>query len=790
MMPITFNIVGCCVCRDIFRICPDDNFKVEKFNQFSNPVSFLDFPLNQNRLALEDLTFLDWSNFVKRNVCLDFNKSVIDYIFSHKSDYLILDLCELRFYLYKITTKTKEEFFITKTRYAEILIENAEKIEFLNDAIIEEIDATDWQIQKCLDQYIEIIKQYYNANQVILIKNYPVYKHMDDSNHSFFEFNSSSNSYVCNKLKKAYNYFEYAFKDINVIEFPNHVIGTTNHLWGKDQLHFTDHYYEYLYYCLKNITENDDKNRLVKLWNKYSLFFKDLTEQKRMEYYIYSSNKESLLLNSSLDEDKNQTLQGWEISLSQNSTFDIKEKILNTGESQNCWAILSQTIDKDKFLGKTLCFTVKYKTYGNSNLNITFRKYKSSNIEYCSTKVVSSNFTTIDNIVYKIPDDTNDFDKIDVAVYLNSPNSKAELIEVKLEVGEFSSLFNTTCKIKKIALLKNRTISEDAALNEKFTNVANNSGNIVYWEAIQRLFDVTIVPFSEWQSLSDYDAVIITDLCWIQENTEYKYLEIMFDYANIPFIPLSIGLQHNSFNPDFKLAPSLVRLLQKMQNKATLAVRGDFTASILRKYGITKIIVTGCPSMYYWNNRNLKITSNKKIEKSLCNFKSFGNILSDKDLEMLQFFMKNKLLFVEQTSGKFNINHCDNKKLFKTLSNYLDENTLLDFNYSSWSDKIKNYDFSIGCRFHGNIIALHNNIKALFITIDSRTQEMIDLFKLPYIKACDFNKTKTVQEYFNLADYSEFNENYPRMYDRFIKFVNDNNLVLSKKATPLIFDNK
>lgn len=338
----------------------------------------------------------------------------------------------------------------------------------------------------------------------------------------------------------------------------------------------------------------------------------------------------------------------------------------------------------------------------------------------------------------------------------------------------------------KIALLKHMA-TDSSDINDQFTSVANNSGNIVYWESIIRLFDATVVPFDRIEDLKNFDACIITDLCWIRENAEYGYLEKIVDSYNIPFIPMSIGLQNNNFNPDFQLHFETIRLLDKLQKRAVLGVRGQYSANILMKYGITNIQVIGCPSMYYWNNRDLKIETDSNNGEIICNFKSLGNKLNEKEIEVLNYFANSNMWFVEQTQGKLALDHVGNKEIYQRINNWLNENLILEFSYKNWIDKIKNKLFSIGCRFHGNVISLHQGIKSLFITIDSRTQEMIDFFHLPCINISDFDDSKPISYYIDKADYTEFNNNYAVIYDNFIDFLNKNKIKISDKAVPLKF---
>lgn len=340
---------------------------------------------------------------------------------------------------------------------------------------------------------------------------------------------------------------------------------------------------------------------------------------------------------------------------------------------------------------------------------------------------------------------------------------------------------------KDIALLKN-SFGENYTDEEKLTTLGNNSGNLVFWNSIIRLFDPTIVSYREKEKLSNFKRVIITDLIWIREDAEYLYLEkIVDDCPDTIFIPMSVGLQASTFNPNFKLSDSLVRLLKKLEKKAILGVRGDYTASILSKYGITNYSVIGCPSMYYWNNPNLIISEDKKPVKCSSNFGTFYRRLSVPEKHFLTYCANKKMQFVEQTKNNFKLEHAADKNYFSYVNGWLEESSIIKYDYESWSESLKGIDFSMGGRFHGNVIALQNGIKSLFLTIDSRTKELTDYFRLPSMPMSAFSSNKSIDYYFKKANYKEFNKHYYLIFKNFEKFVSDNGLVFSPKATPLSF---
>ena len=339
----------------------------------------------------------------------------------------------------------------------------------------------------------------------------------------------------------------------------------------------------------------------------------------------------------------------------------------------------------------------------------------------------------------------------------------------------------------KTGLLKN-PVKNSSPKDEKLKALGLNSGNLVFWESIQRLFSPINISYSESDKISGCERMIITDLIWIRENAEYTYLENIIDRYNIPFVPISIGLQCNYYKKDFKFAESTIRLLKKLEERAVLGVRGEYTADILNKYGIKNIAVIGCPSMYYWNNPNL-IVEKPSIENFNCsaNFKTFYGKLSANEKHFLSYCAHKDMQFVEQTAWEFSRSIANDDNYFKFINEWIDRRKVLPCDYTEWCNALKGINFSWGGRFHGNVIALWNSIPALFLTVDSRTKELTDFFRLPAIDLNSFNAEKPIGYYYDKADYSKFNKYYPALFKNFIEFANNNGLEFCHTAKPLVF---
>ena len=102
--------------------------------------------------------------------------------------------------------------------------------------------------------------------------------------------------------------------------------------------------------------------------------------------------------------------------------------------------------------------------------------------------------------------------------------------------------------------------------------------------------------------------------------------------------------------------------------------------------------------------------------------------------------------------------------LYQDSFSHNNNNILIPQTFNIWKDIIKKYDFVIGTRIHGAIMSLICNIPTLLLVIDSRTHELAEIFKIPYINIIDKgtdlkNKDdiiKLVNNHF--FDYSDYNK--------------------------------
>lgn len=320
-------------------------------------------------------------------------------------------------------------------------------------------------------------------------------------------------------------------------------------------------------------------------------------------------------------------------------------------------------------------------------------------------------------------------------------------------------------------------------------SLGGNTGNLAFWSSIIHLFEPDCVPY--WYKslnidLGDYDAIILTDLIWINEEQDYSWLKDLVQNHSDRIVVMSVGLQSRTFKHKFKLHESVVEILKLLSSKRTIGVRGKYTASVLRKYGIDNIQIIGCPSMYYWNNRNLKISSDTAYPHvPVVNFRSIYGDFSAPELKLFDTFVDSKSPFIEQNDLDYT--ECPAIASSKSRTMYLEKYKRVYCSNISWMKGIWNYTHSIGMRFHANVIALRAGLPALFITHDTRTKEMTDFFHLPSVSIKNMPEYSTLDDLIDLIDYSDFNENYPRLFDNFLDFLHKNGMEIKTK-TVLEFD--
>lgn len=243
---INVNIIGTCVLRDIFNYNKDNDIVVKKFVQSISPyaaVSTGDI-IKDKELFYKTLEELNQSRFNKRNLRLDIEKGVFDFLFGEQSDYLFIDMAGCRYDLYYFpqsnTYASKNNIY--NAIFNNGILEECHQIE--TEAIPEDIK------YNLLDKYIDTILKEYRPENIILFEVKATPKRLTRKKLIVLKEQDWANK-SNRRIEKAYNYVKQKLHGCHIIEFPNGVVADEQHIWGPGVLHYVKEYYEYAYNAIK-----------------------------------------------------------------------------------------------------------------------------------------------------------------------------------------------------------------------------------------------------------------------------------------------------------------------------------------------------------------------------------------------------------------------------------------------------------------------------------------------------------------------------------------------------------
>ena len=300
----------------------------------------------------------------------------------------------------------------------------------------------------------------------------------------------------------------------------------------------------------------------------------------------------------------------------------------------------------------------------------------------------------------------------------------------------------------------------------------DNLGNRVFCHGAYGLFsekETEFVPF-----YYDDDPQLINKLCDILVFPEANFINPNLNYgepANFvrqitkPSLLIGAGSQakiegsNNALKPsEFKIPAATIEFIKHFTQFGNILVRGNYTKSVLENNGIKDVTASGCPSYTINPSKNLW---QKIVVKSRSNIKSFiiteglyhnlGKSPMHNRIE--KFLLESALMNGQKYVGQFNASvmaialGMDNdetdsfykdikKRYFPRLSiqkiKSMCESSFEAYtDVETWINKSKQASFSIGSRFHGNMVPLQAGTPALPIIHDSRTKELCELLEIP-----------------------------------------------------------
>ena len=372
--------------------------------------------------------------------------------------------------------------------------------------------------------------------------------------------------------------------------------------------------------------------------------------------------------------------------------------------------------------------------------------------------------------------------------------------------------------MKKILLFLNRDQFVPFNCNQSpqkaMIDLGGNSGNSVFQFSLQKLLqtpdqEVTVATDLFISSAlsserveyinSNYDCIVFSPANVIAQYAKKNNLinwKNKISQIKIPILAIGIGAQSDSdysleFINDIK-GEATDFISSILETGGAIGTRGYFTADAIKKLGFSQddFDVIGCPSLFM-KGASLKIEPKNVNQNELS--VAVNGFMAWNSKHIQKFFKEHRnSIFVCQDEFWRLIHYpqeltwkeiqylCDYDRDFYNMYN---ENRVRIYgDFQSWYYDLKDhFNFSFGCRIHGNVVPLLAGIPAYVDAFDSRVKELSEYFNIPSGKI-DYDNLDVYRLYSSL-DYTDFNKHFIEKYKHFEDFFNQYGIKINNSST-------
>lgn len=292
----------------------------------------------------------------------------------------------------------------------------------------------------------------------------------------------------------------------------------------------------------------------------------------------------------------------------------------------------------------------------------------------------------------------------------------------------------------------------------------------------------------------------------------------VFERFTIPVIMYGSGVQAGP-GEKVELDREDVDVLKAVHDRCTTsAVRGYASAELLAEHGIHNVTVTGCPTLMWQRQPELRLRRPRR-EHAGFTFRD-GLFTAETSMNRNQFLALDRLrqvtakvtvalqgeeialqdLYMAERWGvesgdqlkatdipdllhhqrvpfdpdalRAQIHRRYDGRGGAELVEWMTRSSFFSWDITDYLDLYRNLDLVVGCRFHGNLLALANGVPAYYLTYDRRTEELVELLGLPNQKLGQLDPDYDPYT----ADWRGVETQYVVLRDRMIDFLEGNGL--------------
>ena len=355
----------------------------------------------------------------------------------------------------------------------------------------------------------------------------------------------------------------------------------------------------------------------------------------------------------------------------------------------------------------------------------------------------------------------------------------------------------------------------DIIVSDKF---GTNAGNMIYANGVYRtlLTEDTEILLDHYKA--ERGSYTNSEIDWINENCSayivaladafresfQQQLNGFSDFMSrlkIPVHIVGVGLSapyEPDFSDPFPFDEDVKRFVSTaLEKTACLGLRGQITADYLKRLGFTEgrdYTAIGCPSVYtfgkHLSSKPLTLDDDTRISIN------YGHTCPPEAISFLNALVEGKAncQFVGQRLKELLTLYIGMEKEEGVespgypigLSDPLYAQNQIRFfvNAESWLENLKHMDLSIGSRIHGNIAAVLSGTSAVFLPLDSRTREVCEYHRFPFLPAASISAEDRLEDVLASLDMDSHIKAHAANFAHFLDFLNQNGIDHIYKEDP------
>jgi len=352
-------------------------------------------------------------------------------------------------------------------------------------------------------------------------------------------------------------------------------------------------------------------------------------------------------------------------------------------------------------------------------------------------------------------------------------------------------------------------LPKDAPVDKLREATGGNTGNLLIGDAIRRHLKLGEMYCGDLAGQDprfiedNFDCIVIGAANFLYERFDLGAYVSFLERVRLPAVIIGLGAQAPCYESRVNVPEATKRMMKIISERSTtLGVRGWFTASVLNDMGIQNIRVIGCPSIYWTCSPQIQILrapecraiavngsanqvgahsadplATMRVEASLAGLAYRNNYpyILQNEWQLIALATGSKLeldlALVRSLMDQYGLSTIREAEFIR----FVKECGRVFFSVDEWMDYIKMFDFVIGTRLHGCLIALLAGRPAYVFVRDTRTQEMCELLKIPH---CDMRNVGSIDPecLYRAMDLNATTTAYASLYMNYVEFLEENGL--------------